>query len=71
MSEHKRVKHGSLPGDVSRRTKIAMREKRKITWVGYPIPEACAKSFRKYVQDKSRKVQRRRDRREIERGLEP
>ena len=68
-SEFKRVKHGAVPGDVSKRIKIAMREKKMPVEVfpWYVIEDPCAKSFRKYLQEKSKKVQRRRNKKEIER----
>ncbi len=52
-NEFKRVKHGQKPGDLPKGFKIAMREKR--------IPIRAAKTFRKILSKKGRKVQRRRD----------
>lgn len=74
LSEHKRVKHGQQPGDLPRRTKIRMRERRGAIWLAgashaYELGEKVIKTFRKILQAKSRKVQRRRDKREIERQL--
>lgn len=70
-NEHRRVKHGEMPGDVSRRTKIAMREKPGVShlFLSQTIGEACCRSFRSYLADKGRTVQRRRDRRTIEEQL--
>lgn len=73
MQEHKRVKHGDLPGDYSKRAKIRMREKRGLPFRPFPwieIGERCAKAFRKIVQDKGRTVQRRRDQQAIQHGME-
>lgn len=72
LSEHKRVKHGEQPGDISRAAKIHMRES-SIEFNVFPwqtINWKCIKSFRKYLSDKGRTVQRRRDKREIANGLE-
>lgn len=72
LTEFKRVKHGELPGDISRRHLIAMREKRVPFRVYYggghfqQIGIKCAKVFRKNLTKKSRTVQRRRDKKEIE-----
>lgn len=63
LTEFKRVKHGQQPGDVPKRTKIAMRE--KFQEIG-----KAAKAFRRYLSEKSRTVQRRRDRRAYEREME-
>jgi hypothetical protein len=63
LNEFKRVKHGEQPGDLSRQTKIKMREGRTPFRV-FPwqlINNNCAKEFRKYLIQKSRTVQRRRD----------
>lgn len=71
LGEHKRVKHGQQPGDVDRWHKIDMREKRTPVYV-FPwqtLNEACAKAFRRYLIDKSRTVQRRRDKRAIKEQL--
>ena len=54
MNEHKRVKHGHLPGDISRWHKIELREKPN-------IEPNRSKAFRKHLQEKSKKAQRRRD----------
>lgn len=69
---HKRVKTGHMPGEVSRRLMTAMRERRRsedgeivLPW-GQIFNRNCAKAFRKYLQNKGRTVQRRRDRREID-----
>ncbi len=73
LSEHRRVKHGEQPGDVSRRVKIALREMRPGSEVSaHPwqvLNWGCAKSFRRYLRDKGRAVQRRRDRAAAEAGL--
>ena len=66
MNEHKRVKHGEQPGDISRRRKIQLREMKPNDEDIYPFPWQrlnfeCAKSFRKYLKIKGRTVQRRRD----------
>ena len=75
MNEFKRVKHGEQPGDVSRRRKIAMREMcfaddaiavfpwQTLNW-------RCAKAFCRYVIDKGKTIQRRRDKQSINSGLE-
>ncbi|MBI5262742.1 MAG: hypothetical protein HY852_13100 [Bradyrhizobium sp.] len=75
LSEHKRVKHGQQPGDLPRRTKIRMREKSGPIWLtgashAYELGEKVIKSFRRILQKKGKKVQRRRDKREIERQLD-
>lgn len=71
ITEFKRVKHGELPGDISRWAKIRMRENkgRKGTafnlWPWQRLNEKLSKSFRRYLLDKSRTVQRRRDKEAI------
>jgi hypothetical protein len=66
-NEHKRVKHGQHPGDVHKRVKIAMREKDSPIEVAswHTISDNAAKSYRKHIAKKGRKVQRRRDKKEI------
>lgn len=63
-TEFKRVKHGHTPGDLPRRIKIAMREKRVpvkvFSWQIITVNQA--KSFRRDLIKKSKTVQRRRDR---------
>lgn len=70
LHEHKRVRHGQAPGDVSKLGKIMMREGKsyKTSWGQLFGPEQ-SKSFRKYLAEKGRTVQRRRDRRTIENEL--
>ena len=71
LGEHKRVKHGQIPGDVHRRVKIDMREKRvpiqASPW--HLISQTCAKVYRRLLQDKSRTAQRQRDKKAIRDGL--
>lgn len=54
MTEFKRVKHGQQPGDIPKRSKIRLREKRVpvhlFSWQVLSL--ACAKEFRAYVRDK-------------------
>lgn len=71
-TEFRRVKHGQMPDDVSRKIKIAMRERRTPIKLGqgYVIGENCAKSFRKDLLEKSKTAQRRRDKEAIKKGLE-
>lgn len=75
LTEFKRVKHGQQPGDVAKRHKIRMREKQTPFRIWYSseygqlMSNACGKAFRKFLQEKSRKRQRRRDAEEIERQL--
>lgn len=63
----KRKKHGHVPGDLSKRTKIAMREKRGLPQV---ITDAQAKAFRRDVQHNQRAQLKRRQMREMEIDLE-
>ena len=83
FSEHKRVKHGQQPGDITRDAKIAMRERRHLAiysrdenvggfWY-FPwqfISDKAAHAFRRELSERSRTVQRRRDRTAIHEGLE-
>lgn len=63
LTEFKRIKHGQQPGDVSKRTKIKMREKKipaaVSPWQTITAPQA--KAFRRFLQHKSKKRQRQRD----------
>ncbi len=73
LTEHKRVKHGEAPGDLHRRWLIALRELRG-EYVLQPFPwqtldERDGMALRRGLADKSRKVQRRRDRRAVVDGL--
>ena len=67
QTEFKRIKHGEMPGDIHRKRKIAMREKHVPFVIDYgggygqEIDEKSAKTFRRFLQDKSKKRQRRRD----------
>ena len=67
-NEHKRVKHGHVPGDIHKQAKIAMREnKGSIIINGYHvISEAASKVYRRMLAKKSKKRQRRRDRERIQ-----
>jgi hypothetical protein len=73
MTEFKRVKHGEHPGDISRYKAIRMREATKFSRYGngffaFPwmfISRNDIKTFKKYLSSKSKKVQRRRDKRTI------
>ena len=71
LTEFKRIKHGELPGDISRRAKIRMREigDRFDVWPWQTISENCANTFRRFLQDKSKSRQRRRDKQAIFDGL--
>lgn len=64
-NEFKRVKHGQQPGDISKQFKIAMREKQTpIVISSYQvISSKAAKTFRRMIAKKGRKVQRQRDHR--------
>lgn len=71
-NEHKRVKHKQAPGDISKENKIRMREKKTpikiFEW--HTISDDAAKVYRKMLQDKSKAVQRRRDKRRIQEELD-
>lgn len=71
-NEHKRVKHGQQPGDIPKKMKIAMREKKApiVVWSWHTITEKAAKNYRRMLVDRSRTVQRRRDKRACEQGYE-
>lgn len=74
-NEHKRVKHGHVPGDISKADKIAMRESRSqgadiIVSAWHTISSKAAKVYRKMLQKKSKKRQRRRDQERIQEGRE-
>lgn len=69
LSEHKRVKHGSLPGSIPKRDKILIREGKEHRLKGYDSIRGI-KVYLKSLVDKGRTVQRRRDKEEIERSLE-
>ncbi len=79
LTEHKRVKHGELPGDISRGHIIALREHRTLQapegfclsiFPWQHLDETDAKGLRRGMKRKSKAVQRRRDRRAIARGLD-
>lgn len=67
-NEHKRIKHRSRPGDIPKRHKIAMREKKFPIIVSscQEVTEKGAKSYRSDLKDRSKSVQRQRDKIEIE-----
>jgi hypothetical protein len=71
LTEFKRVKHGEILGTLHRRHLIRMRERGDAFHILYSsaywqeIDERQAKAFRRYLRDKSRKRQRRRDRETI------
>lgn len=70
-SRYKRVKHGQEPGDLSKKVKIAMRERKKIAplpW-GQTINEKAAKAFRKGVIGRGKTKERQRGKKQIEREL--
>jgi hypothetical protein len=70
-AEHKRVKHGHMPGDISIGAQIALREGR-VPLTVFPwqiLDERDASAMRRYLKGKSRAVQRRRDRAAITAGL--
>ncbi len=71
-NEHKRIKHRSQPGDIAKRHKIAMREKKTPIIVSscQEITEEGAKSYRKNLQDRSKSVQRQRNKKEIRDSLD-
>lgn len=59
--EHKRIKHGQLPGDVSKRVKIKMRETKEDVEVNYGttthiIPAKATKAYRKELIRKGKAV---------------
>jgi len=70
-NEHKRVKHGHVPGDIPKQYKIDMREKKTpvVIYTGHTISESAAKVYRKMLAKKSKKRQRRRDRERIQEEL--
>lgn len=67
-NEHKRVKHGHVPGDVPKSTKIRMREGKTPIFVSawHTISEKAAKVYRKMLAKKGKKRQRRRDQERIQ-----
>lgn len=80
-NEHKRVKHGHVPGDISKKNKIAMREKDTPIVILYGkgvdgkryetvIEEKAAKSYRKFIRDKSKHFQKERDRKAVRDGID-
>jgi hypothetical protein len=72
LNEFKRIKHRSRPGDICKRYKIAMREKRVpiIIHSNWEISEAAAKVYRKILQDRSKKNQRQRDKQKIKEQID-
>lgn len=70
-NEHKRVKHGHVPGDVSKSIKIRMREGNTPILVSawHTISEQAAKVYKKMLAKKSKKRQRRRDKERIQEEL--
>ncbi len=72
QNEHKRVKHGHTPGMLNHNDLVRIREKKEPFYV-FPwqwINEKCIKSFHRYIVEKSKKVQRRRDKSAIREGLD-
>ena len=71
QNEHKRVKHGHVPGDIPKADKIAMRERRTPIFISawHSISTKAAKVYRKMLQKKGKKRQRRRDQERIEEEL--
>jgi len=67
-SEHKRVKHGQLPGDISRRGKIIMREGSRLA-EPLGLDGNRAKTYNRQLYQKSKTVQRRRDQQAIKEAL--
>ncbi|KMO30716.1 hypothetical protein VQ02_27520 [Methylobacterium variabile] len=71
LTEHKRVKLGHIPGDISIGAQIAFREGR-VPLMVFPwqiLDERDTKAMRRYLKGKSRAVQRRRDRVAISAGF--
>jgi hypothetical protein len=73
-NEHKRVKHGHVPGDISKADKITMREGRSqgadiVLSPWHTISSKAAKVYRKMLQKKGKKRQRRRDQERIQEEL--
>lgn len=68
-NEHKRVKFGAEPGDVSLRRKIAMREGDTRNYPPY-ITDEIARGYKKELALKAKKVQRRRDKRAIQESID-
>lgn len=69
-TEFKRVKHGEQPGDLPRKAKIRLRELEPIQLFPRQIlSRACAKAFRRYIAEKGKTVQRRRDKRACNEGM--
>lgn len=71
-NEHKRIKHHSYPGDISKKHKIAMREKETPIKVSscHIIEDEAAKSYRTNLKNRSKSVQRQRDKKEIRNSQE-
>lgn len=67
-SDHKRIKHGQLPGDVCKAEKIYLREKKDWPSRGANSRKR-AKSFCRMIYGKMRAVLKRRAREEIESQL--
>lgn len=76
LSEFKRVKMGQQPGDISRRSKIKMRESSEEIQIHFSktafqtIGEKAIKVFNAVLNKKSKKVQRRRNKDVINYELE-
>lgn len=70
-NEHKRVKHGEMPGQIHRSHIIKMREKKSdieiFPW--YWVTKKQIDALNRYMKEKSKTVQRRRDKRRIEEGI--
>lgn len=61
ITEFKRVKFGQQPGDYSKRTKIRLLEHNPLSTDTNLSSIEHVKSFKRDIRDKSRTVQRRRD----------
>lgn len=66
---YKKIKHGQVPGDMSKYAKAKMLEKPSITWFLFPwqkIRPTAAKAFRNMKRMKERAILKRRTKRMVE-----
>lgn len=72
MSEHKRTKFGHLPGDLSLRGLIRLKERGfyRVVGLGVEFGSEEARMLRRYLKAKGKVIQRRRDSRAIREGME-
>jgi hypothetical protein len=72
QTEHKRIKHHQMPGDLSKGTIIRLRERRGLPlwpflWQGLDIRQAQA--IRRFLKERSKSRQRQRDREVIQASI--